>query len=152
MGSPLYMSPEALQAKEEVDARSDIWALGVILYELVAGRTPFESDTLLTPQTKVFLKPPEPLTTYLPNAPPALETIILQCLDKRPERRWPSVADLAAALVRFAPPAPPCTLRGLQGCVESRVDLRARPTSCHSKSRSFGPRNRRACRQGLSRL
>jgi serine/threonine-protein kinase len=105
VGSPLYMSPEQMLAKEDVDARSDIWALGCVLYELIAGRTPFHTDTLLKLQTQVLIRPPTPLATYRPDAPPGLEAVILQCLDKKPDRRWPDVATLAAALVPFAPPS-----------------------------------------------
>ncbi len=103
VGSPLYMSPEQMLGKLEVDERSDIWALGVILYELVAGRTPFHSETMVALQAAVLVMPPAPLTNYLPDAPPQFEAIILQCIDKERERRWPDVAAFAAALVPFAP-------------------------------------------------
>jgi serine/threonine-protein kinase len=104
VGSPLYMSPEQMLAKGDVDTRSDIWALGVILYELVAGKPPFLAETMMGLQTQVLVKPPTPLTTYVPNAPPTFEAIILQCLDKERDRRWPNVASFAAALVPYAPP------------------------------------------------
>ncbi len=104
VGSPLYMSPEQMLGKLDVDERSDIWALGVILYELIAGWTPFHSETMVALQTAVLVKPPVPLATHLPNAPPQLEAVILQCVDKERDRRWPTVAAFAAALVPFAPP------------------------------------------------
>jgi eukaryotic-like serine/threonine-protein kinase len=105
VGSPLYMSPEQMLAKDTVDSRTDIWALGVLLYELLAGRTPFHTDTMLKLQTQVLIRPPAPLSTYRPDAPAGLEAVILQCLDKKPDRRWPNVAELAAALVPYAPPS-----------------------------------------------
>ncbi len=104
VGSPFYMSPEQMLGKLDVDERSDIWALGVILYELIAGRTPFHCETMVALQTAVLVKPPSPLATYLPDAPPQIEAIILQCLDKERERRWSNVAAFAAALMPFAPP------------------------------------------------
>jgi eukaryotic-like serine/threonine-protein kinase len=103
VGSPLYMSPEQMQAKD-VDARSDLWALGVILYELVTGKTPFDAETMLVLSTNVLLKPPRPLGDYLPDAPRGFESVLHKCLEKRPDRRWPDVAAFAAALVPFAPP------------------------------------------------
>jgi serine/threonine-protein kinase len=103
VGSPLYMAPEQMMAKPDVDTRADIWALGVILYELIAGKTPFHAETLIALHTNVLVKGPTPLTTYLPNAPPGLEAIILQCLDKERDRRWPDVASFASALAQYAP-------------------------------------------------
>ena len=104
LGSPLYMSPEQMKASKDVDSRSDIWALGVTLYELVAGKTPFHGDLIAVVCTRVFQEPPVPLTTYRSDAPAGFEAVIMQCLDKDRERRFPSVAALAAALVPFGPP------------------------------------------------
>jgi tRNA A-37 threonylcarbamoyl transferase component Bud32 len=103
LGSPLYMSPEQMLGKANVDSRSDIWALGAILYELVAGRSPFHAENMVVLQSNVLVQPPTPLATYVPDAPQAFNEIILQCLDKDPSRRWSDLATFAAALVPFAP-------------------------------------------------
>ena len=104
IGSPLYMSPEAWEGKMDVDTRTDQWALGVILYELVTAWTPFHADNLTALRTNVLVKPPTPLATYRQDAPPGFEAIILQCLEKDRTRRWPNVAAFAAALAPYASP------------------------------------------------
>jgi eukaryotic-like serine/threonine-protein kinase len=103
VGSPLYMSPEQMKGRVAVDPRADIWALGIILHELVAGRPPFSGDSLVL-TTKVLLMPPQPLREVLPGAPAAFEAVILRCLEKERERRWPDVGALAEALLPFASP------------------------------------------------
>jgi serine/threonine protein kinase len=103
LGSPLYMSPEQMNSSKGVDARSDIWALGVVLYELIAGRTPFDSDTIQELCGRVFVGQPTPLRTYWDNAPPELEAVILRCLEKDPQQRWQNVADFVSALAPYAP-------------------------------------------------
>jgi eukaryotic-like serine/threonine-protein kinase len=103
LGSPLYMSPEQMNSAKHVDARSDIWALGVVLYQLLAGRTPFDAETMQELCARVFVGQPTPLCEYRENAPPELEAVILRCLEKDPDRRWPSVAEFAAALAPYAP-------------------------------------------------
>jgi eukaryotic-like serine/threonine-protein kinase len=105
MGSPQYMSPEQLRSSKHVDARSDIWALGTILYELTAGRPVYVGETLTALCAMVASDPPPPLSQWRPDVPPALEAIIMRCLDKDPARRPQTVADLAAALLPFGPAA-----------------------------------------------
>ena len=104
LGSPLYMSPEQMQAARDVDGRSDIWSLGIVLFELLGGRTPFHAETLPELCTKVFFGEPLPLTSLRPDVPPALIAVILGCLEKDRARRFQNVAALAAALAPFASP------------------------------------------------
>ncbi|MFZ5894889.1 MAG: protein kinase domain-containing protein [Myxococcota bacterium] len=100
LGSPLYMSPEQLANPDSVDARSDVWSLGIILFELTSGVPPFTAATLPDLVAKIMTEPPPALPG--PSAP-ALEGIIQRCLEKDPSLRYPSVAELGRALLPFAP-------------------------------------------------
>jgi serine/threonine-protein kinase len=102
LGSPLYMSPEQINSAKSVDARSDVWALGIILYQLVAGLTPFHAQTVSELYSRVLLGPPTPLAQYRRDVPPGFEAVILRCLDKDRARRFQDVAELAAALGPYA--------------------------------------------------
>jgi serine/threonine-protein kinase len=104
MGSPLYMSPEQLRSSKNVDGRSDIWSIGVILYELLSGRSPFEAETLPEVCARVMAEPAPPLTSHKPDLPPALDAVVTRCLEKDPLRRLPDVASLAKALAPFGAP------------------------------------------------
>jgi serine/threonine-protein kinase len=97
-GSPKYMSPEQMRSSREVDARSDIWALGAILYELVAGRAPFDAETMPSLCALVLNEPPPPLPEHVPDA---LAAVILRCLRKNPDDRYANVGELARALSSF---------------------------------------------------
>jgi serine/threonine protein kinase len=99
LGSPPYMSPEHLKDAGSVDARTDIWSLGVILHELVTRRHPFEASSPSSLIARIVLDPPAKLRTHFADAPAALEKVILRCLDKDPTARFQSVSDLARALV-----------------------------------------------------
>ncbi|WP_437600992.1 serine/threonine-protein kinase [Sorangium sp. So ce590] len=103
LGSPIYMSPEQMRSSRSVDARSDIWALGAILYRLLTGRPPFEASALAELVLQVASADPVRPTELRSDIPPALEAAILRCLEKDPAQRWPTVADLAHALAPFAP-------------------------------------------------
>ena len=102
MGSPQYMSPEQIRSSKNVDARADVWALGTILHELLTGNPAYVADTVPGLLAMIVADPPPPLSAARPDAPLDLEAIILRCLEKDRERRYPSVAALARALERFA--------------------------------------------------
>jgi eukaryotic-like serine/threonine-protein kinase len=97
LGTPVYMSPEQLEATD-VDARADIWALGVVLHELLTKAVPFGGDDLTQLFVAILQHPPVPLRVVLPDAPLALEAIILRCLQKERGKRYRNIAELAQDL------------------------------------------------------
>ncbi len=103
MGSPAYMSPEQIRSSKHVDARTDIWALGVVLHQLASGHLPFEGESATEIMAMVVADPPTPLRRALSTAPAGLEDVILRCLEKTPEKRVANVGVLAQALAPFAP-------------------------------------------------
>ncbi len=103
LGSPQYMSPEHLQSAREVDARTDIWSLGVILFELLTGRLPFRGDTLPELSINIATEPTPNIRGMRAEVPEELRAVIERCLEKRRERRYDDVASLAQVLRPFAP-------------------------------------------------
>ena len=98
LGSPLYMSPEQLRSSKNVDHRADIWAAGIILYELVTGQLPFVGDNLGELFAAILEQEPPRPSLHVPDLPPELERIILRCLERRPENRFQDAAALMQAL------------------------------------------------------
>jgi serine/threonine-protein kinase len=104
LGSPYYMSPEQMRSSRDVDARTDVWSLGVIAYQLATGGVPFNGRTITEIITAVLQGSPPPPSSVAPDLPPALDAAILRCLERDLDRRHPSVAQLAAGIAPFAPP------------------------------------------------
>jgi serine/threonine-protein kinase len=100
MGTPSYMSPEQMQSSKYVDARTDIWAIGAVLYQLVSGRVPFRSESFAGLVMMVATQPMQALDDV--KLPAGLEGVIARCLAKDPAHRFQSMAELAAALAPYA--------------------------------------------------
>jgi serine/threonine-protein kinase len=98
LGTPAYMSPEQMRSARAVDARTDIWSLGTVLYELLEGHRPFEAESFSEMCVKVAVDPPG----VMMRTPLGLQKVVLRCLAKLPEQRYNSMAELAAELVSFA--------------------------------------------------
>jgi serine/threonine protein kinase len=102
MGTPYYMSPEQLKNSKATDARSDIWALGVILYEFVTGEVPFGGETYAEISGRALFEQPKAPSSLRTGIPSKFDALVLRCLEKQPENRFSSVRELMAALEPFA--------------------------------------------------
>ncbi len=102
LGSPHYMSPEQMKLARDVDPRSDIWSLGVCLYQLLSGRLPFEAPSIAELCLKVLSQEHTPLKSVRPDVPVGVENVIAKCLQRERADRYPNVAALAADLEPFA--------------------------------------------------
>jgi serine/threonine-protein kinase len=105
MGSPLYMAPEQMRSMRQVDGRTDIWALGIIVHQLLSGEVPFQADTLPELCASILQDLPRPLREIRPDIPPGVEAAVLRCLEKEPQKRFGNVAELAAALAEHGTPS-----------------------------------------------
>jgi serine/threonine protein kinase len=103
MGSPLYMSPEQMRSPKEVDAQTDVWALGVILFELLTTHVPFDGETVPEVAIKVATLAPPSLRSFRQDIPLGLEAVVTKALEKAKPDRYKNVAELALALGEFAP-------------------------------------------------
>ena len=96
-----YASPEQMQSASDIGVRSDIWSLGAIAYELIAGRPPFRGSTIPELYASIVADPVPALSRAREDVSPPLEGIVLRCLEKDPLRRFGNVAELACALTPF---------------------------------------------------
>jgi serine/threonine-protein kinase len=126
LGSPGYMSPEQMRATRDVDARSDVWALGMIVWEMLAGRPMFAGKTFPEICAEVLAGRTIPLSRAAPRVPEGLAAVVDRCLALEPEARYPDVVSLSAALAPFGPPGAAAGL--------PRIAKLARPPSDKGRS------------------
>ena len=139
LGTLQYMAPEQLEGKE-ADARTDLWALGAILYEMVTGRRAFEGESQVSLIGNIMNAEPAALATLQPLTPPALERVVKKCLAKHPDDRWDTAHDVADELRWIA--ADRTGLHGIE-----------RPRSIPRVARCgvmFGGRDLRRCPRGAA--
>ena len=106
LGTPAYMAPEQAAADPNVDHRADLYAIGAVAYEMLAGRKPYEAPT---PQAMLAAhvsgSPPDPVSRYRASIPPALTGAVMRCLEKHPADRWQTAAELGQALESAVTPS-----------------------------------------------
>jgi serine/threonine protein kinase len=152
MGSPAYMAPEQVRALPDIDARCDVWSVGVTLYELLTGKLPFDGAALPDLLKAIIQGEPAPLRAGRPDIPESLEPVVRRCLAKDRRQRYDSAADIARALegamagpgatMRLEPrrrsnPAPPMTLP--MGSSPTGTDATANPTAIAPTLEALSP-------------
>ena len=121
LGTPAYMAPEQMRASREVDARVDVWAVGVTLYELLTRRMPFEATSIPGLMRKVLSEPPTPIVTYRTGVPASVAALVERCLAREPTARFPDARALREAVL--------AALRELSPDHASSARLPATPTT-----------------------
>jgi serine/threonine protein kinase len=144
MGSPAYMSPEQVRNSKNIDARSDIWAIGVILYELLSGVSPFRGDTLGEVFSRIVSDSPVPINHLRPEVPAGLAGAIGKCLERDPALRFANLGELASVLLPLAPPEAVISVRrilrvcaGVAGPVPASSGTLAAPGSSSAEHASL---------------
>ncbi|WP_437681348.1 serine/threonine-protein kinase [Sorangium sp. So ce131] len=123
LGSALYMSPEQMRSSKSVDPRTDIYALGVCLFEIIGGRPPYVADSFPELCAKIYTSPPEPLQDLRPEVPEGLVEVIEKSIAREPEDRFQSIAEFVQALAPYAAPGTRTTIAGILRLHASELDL-----------------------------
>jgi serine/threonine-protein kinase len=124
LGTPSYMSPEQAAADPHIDHRADIYAVGVVEYELLTGRPPFLGTTPQMILSAHMTDTPEPVTKYRESVPPVLEQLVMKCLEKKAADRWQSAEELLPQLEVLATPVmknKPRAPRDARGVIQTRI-------------------------------
>lgn len=126
MGTPYYLSPEQAKGERQLDARADLYAVGVILYEAVAGRVPFDGETFNELLFKIVLEPIPPLSTYVPNIDPHFAAIVEKAMARDPALRFQTAEEMKLALAAWlrGQPAAPELLASASAATAARTDVR----------------------------
>ncbi|MFO0651962.1 MAG: serine/threonine-protein kinase [Polyangiales bacterium] len=133
MGTPMYMSPEHVQGQRDIDQRTDVWALGIMLYELVAGRLPFEGESLGAIFVKVCTADPPPLRTLAPDVSDGFAGVVERCLFRERTARFEHAGLLAEALRAVRSGA------SLNVSATTRTTLDGREQTLAASADSLGP-------------
>jgi len=137
LGTPLYMAPEQMISSRDVDTRADIWALGVVFYELLTGEVPFRGSSLAEISFKIATERPPPLWTQRPDVPARIEAAILKCLQMDRDKRFRNIAEFARALADFGPPRTQVSIERITRTIEhAGTSFAEPPVSLDSPSRS----------------
>jgi tRNA A-37 threonylcarbamoyl transferase component Bud32/TolB-like protein len=126
LGTPTYMAPEQASADPHVDHRADIYAVGVMAYELLAGRPPFSAPTPQEVLSAHVTQMPQAVTTHRPSVPPALAGLVMRCLEKKPADRWQSTEELLPQLEALMTPSGGVTPTGTQPVVPAATEAAIR--------------------------
>jgi serine/threonine-protein kinase len=129
MGSPFYMSPEQMRSAKDVDTLTDIWALGVIIFELLTGRHAFQAESVTELAIKVNGEPMPSIRNLRVEVPSALEAVVGTCLEKDRRRRYRNVAELSLALMPFAPKRSKSIVERISGIIQGGGDAPPGPAS-----------------------
>ncbi len=127
LGTPQYMSPEACESKPSTDHRTDIYALGILLFQMMTGVLPFDGETMGEVLVKQVTQLPPPPRGYNANIPPSVEQILLRCLAKQPDARFPTMLALREALLepdRYLTQSPPMAPTRSMAPGEAPVDAK----------------------------
>ena len=153
LGTPEYMSPEQARG-DKADLRSDLYSLGVVLFELLGGRPPFYGKDTISILRRHVETPPPPLESVAPDVPQAIRDIISRLLAKSPDERYPHVEELAHELSRFAPAGttPERTVRALLARVAQKVSDPTRTFEVETASREGDAASERVARGGRERF
>lgn len=140
LGTPEFMSPEAAESKP-VDGRSDIYSLGVLLFQMLTGRLPFEANSVGEMMVQHVCRPPPVPRGFNPNIPPSVDQIVVRCLAKSPEDRFQSMAELRQALLnpeQYLGSSPPVVAsEGAYALVSAQHPAMARPAVSENHTMSI---------------
>lgn len=133
LGTPLYASPEQIASSRDVDVRSDIWSLGVVIFELLTHRMPFSGAGAIAHYSTMPSVPPPTMLAHRADIPPSLQDVVAKCLGKTPMQRFANVAELAMALSPFAPPQAQRSVERIFGVLGIKWQLEASASPVQSE-------------------
>jgi len=150
MGSPLYMSPEQMTSAKNVDVRTDIWSLGVTLYEILCGRTPYTGESMTELVAAVLQNEPLSIVELRPDLPPAFVTALGRSMQKARDRRFSNMGEFATAIAPFGPRHSALNVERILEVIGGAPTMAARPVGSDPPGHITGPANVGALALGVT--